>query len=306
MSFKFLAYFQTHSNAILTDALESIVNVVAGIFAWYSLWLASKPRDHEHPYGHGKIEFISASIEGVLISLAGGAILAKSAYNFFIPNPIHSMDLGLVITAGAGLVNFLMGILLVKRGKNINSLAMQANGAHLKSDAYSSLGLVLGLFLIILTGALWIDNLMGIIFGGIILWQGIKILRKSIAGIMDEADFELLEEIVQTLNEERKADWIDIHNLRVIKYGNQLHIDCHVTLPWYYSLNEAHDVITDIDKIISERFVDVELFVHMDPCIPSSCAICTMENCKERTQEFQQKLEWKLEQVLSNQKHNAG
>ncbi|TNE80773.1 MAG: cation transporter [Bacteroidetes bacterium] len=300
--FKFLAYFSTHSNAILTDALESIVNVVAGSLAWYSLWLSTKPKDHEHPYGHGKVEFISASVEGSLIGIAGLIIVGKSAYNFFVPQEIHSLDLGLYITAGAGLVNFLLGYYLVVKGKREKSLAIQANGEHLKSDAYSSLGLVIGLGLVLLTGSLWIDNAMGLLFGGLILFQGLKILRRSIAGIMDEADFELLEEIVTLLDKEKKDNWIDIHNLRVIKYGHHLHIDCHVTLPWYYSLQEAHDIISEMDKVIQSNYDQVELFIHMDPCIELSCRICPLE-CKERKHPFEERLDWTLKRSLANQKH---
>lgn len=300
--FKFIAYFTTHSNAILTDALESIVNVVAGALAWYSLWLSTQPKDHEHPYGHGKVEFISASVEGSLIGIAGLIIVGKSAYNFFVPQEIHSLDFGLYITAGAGLVNFLLGYYLVVKGKSEKSLAIQANGEHLKSDAYSSLGLVVGLGLVLLTGYLWIDNAMGILFGGIILFQGVKILRRSIAGIMDEADFDLLEELVGLLDKHKKDDWIDIHNLRVIKYGHQLHIDCHVTLPWYYSLQQSHDIISEMDKVIQTNYDQVELFIHMDPCIESSCEVCPLE-CPERKHPYQARLDWTLKRALANQKH---
>jgi len=128
---KFYAWYLTGSNAILTDALESIVNVLAGAFAFYSLWLSFKPRDHDHPYGHGKIEFVSASIEGALIGVAGLSILGKSIYNLFVPQTIQEVDQGIWLIAGAGIVNLLMGLVLRRIGKNRNSLTLSANGQHL-------------------------------------------------------------------------------------------------------------------------------------------------------------------------------
>lgn len=304
MGTKFLAWYLTGSNAILTDALESIVNVLAGIFAWYSLWLSFKPRDHDHPYGHGKIEFISATLEGSLILIAGMAIFLKSGYNFFFPQEIQAIDQGIGLIVLAGLVNFVMGLYLRKMGEKQGSMTLKANGQHLLSDAWSSLGLLAGLVVLWMTGKPWVDNILGLLFGCYIVWVALKILRKSVAGIMDEADFSLLTELVGFLNENRKQDWIDIHNLRVIQYGKMLHIDCHVTLPWYYSLQEAHDAIKELDRIIYEKYQEVELFIHMDPCIPESCSICTIESCTVRQKPFQGKREWELQFVLQNQKHS--
>ena len=305
MAGKFLAWHLTGSNAILTDALESIVNVLAGGFALYSLWLSFKPRDHDHPYGHGKIEFVSASIEGALIGVAGLSISVKSIYNLFVPQSLQLVDQGIWLIAWAGLVNLLMGLMLRRVGKKRNSLTLKANGQHLMSDAWSSAGLVLGLIVVYLTDAVWVDNLLGIGFGAYIIWVAASILRRSIAGIMDEADFDLLTELVEHLDEKRKADWIDIHNLRVIQYGSMLHIDCHVTLPWYYSLKEAHDVISEIDHIIYEKYQKVELFIHMDPCITDSCRICTIEECKVRKLPFEKRESWELKSLLENSKHGT-
>lgn len=305
MGAKFLAWYLTGSNAILTDALESIVNVLAGGFALYSLWLSFKPRDHDHPYGHGKIEFISASIEGSLIAIAGISILFKSGYNLFFPQPIQEIDYGIWIIAGAGVINLLMGLWLRNVGNKRASLTLKANGQHLLSDAWSSAGLVLGLVILYYTKAVWVDNALGMLFGGYICWVGLRILRKSVAGIMDEADFGLLTELVAHLNEKRKPEWIDIHNLRVIQYGSMLHIDCHITLPWYYSLQEAHDEIKDLEKVIYDKYKKVELFIHMDPCIPSSCSICSLANCKVRKHPFERHEEWKLKTLLENSKHGA-
>ena len=189
---KFVAYFLTNSNAILTDALESIINVVAGGFSLYSLVLSARPRDENHPYGHGKIEFIAATLEGSLILVAGAVIIFKSGYNLFEPQTLSRLDVGIMLTAVAGLINFAVGYFTQRRGEQANSLVLIAGGKHLKTDAYSTVGIVVGLVLLYFTGLVWLDSVVAIIFGGIICYTGYKIIRSSVAGIMDEADFELL------------------------------------------------------------------------------------------------------------------
>ena len=145
---KFAAYIITHSNAVLTDALESIVNVVAGSFGLYSLILASKPKDESHPYGHGKIEFISASIEGSMILIAGLIIIGKSTFNLFFPQTIQNIESGILLVSIAGTINFFMGWVMERRGKKSNSLTMIAGGKHLQSDGWSTAGLLVGLTLL--------------------------------------------------------------------------------------------------------------------------------------------------------------
>ena len=303
MGFKFGAYFVTNSNAIFSDALESIINVVAGAFGLYSLYLADKPVDRDHPYGHGKIELLSASFEGSLIFIAGAFIIVKAIYNFFQPHTITSIDIGIYITAFAGIVNFLMGWYMEFRGKKSNSLTLIAGGEHLKTDAYSSVGLILGLMLIVLTDWQNVDNIIAVVFGVLIIYSGIKILRKSVGGIMDEADEDLIAEVIEVLEEKRKDDWIDVHNLRCIRYGPRLHIDCHVTVPWYYNTIEAHDVIEAVTESIDEEAEsEIEMFIHADPCQAFSCRICQLD-CEKRRQGFEEKLEWVVNNVMKNEKH---
>ncbi len=306
MAVKFFAYFVTNSNAILSDAFESIINVVAGAFALYSIILAAKPRDRDHPYGHGKVEFLSAGLEGALIIIAGIFIIGKSFYNFFIFRELQQLELGILLIAISGIVNFGMGKLLEKRGLRTHSQAMSADGKHLLSDAYSTFGLLAGLMLVYFTGLNWLDNVVAILFGIIIIITGFKVLRKSISGIMDEADFELLENLIGILNQARREEWIDIHNLRAIKYGPVLHVDCHVTLPWYYDLRESHDASEKLAEMIrKEAGRNVEFFIHNDPCVPDSCKICRMKNCAVRQHDFEKKIEWNLETVLRNSKHRV-
>jgi cation diffusion facilitator family transporter len=296
---KFIAYFLTNSNAILTDALESIVNVVAGSFALYSLTVAARPKDSSHPYGHGKIEYISASVEGVLIFITGISMIIKATYNLFYPTEIEQLDIGILLTALAGGMNYLLGTVIEKRGEKTHSLTLVADGKHLKSDAYSTVGMIIGLGIIYFTGYNWLDNLIAIAFGLLICYTGVHILQKSIAGIMDEADYGIIEQVIKVLNENRKENWIDFHHVRVIKFGSQFHVDCHITLPYYLTVKEAHNEMEAIEQIMKENFENqVETAVHTDPCKPDLCPICAKKDCAVRQSAFANRIEWNLHNTM--------
>ncbi len=304
MLLKFGAFFITHSNAILTDALESIINVVAGAFALYSLILAAKPSDRDHPYGHGKVEFLSSGLEGFLILIAGISILVKSVYDLIFPHEVHRLEEGILLVAISGFVNYVLGRVLLRRGKKHHSETMIADGKHLLSDAYTTAGLLTGLAIVYVTKLVWIDSVIAIGFGLLITVTGFRLLRKSISGIMDEADFEVLKKVVDVLVSARKNNWVDIHNMRVIKYGSVLHIDSHLTLPWYFTLKESHNEVKAVEAAVNDNLErKVEFFIHTDPCIPSSCRICQLDSCKVRQQNFEGKVEWNLDSLLRNRKH---
>ncbi len=301
---KFTAYYLTHSVAVLTDALESIVNVSAGFIGLYSLWISSKPRDIEHPYGHGKAEFLSAAIEGTMIGSAGAIIIYKAVQHIIIPEPLKEIDMGILLISITAIVNLITGMLCLRTGKRNNSSALIASGQHLLSDTWSTLGIIAGLTLLFFTGINWIDSAVALIFGIYIIWTGYKIVRSSIAGIMDEADMEILKKMVRLLNSNRRENWVDLHNLRVIKYGSVLHLDCHLTVPWYLNVAEAHKEIDALAILIRHEFGEsLELFVHNDPCLPISCPICTKSNCEVRQHAFQKRVEWTLKNILANKKH---
>jgi len=301
---KFLAYYLTHSVAILTDALESIVNVAAGFIGLYSLYISAKPRDINHPYGHGKAEFLSAAVEGTLILSAGAIIIYKAIQHFIYPTAINSIDKGMILVAITGLVNLCVGFLGFRYGKRNQSLALVASGRHLISDSYSTFGIVAGLLLISITKLVWIDGAIAVVFGVVIIYTGYRIVRRSIAGIMDEADEELLEKMVRILNANRAENWVDLHNLRVIKYGSILHVDCHLTVPWYLNVNEAHAEIEALGSLIKSEFGEsLELFVHSDGCLYVQCPICLKSDCPVRHHAFEKKIEWSLENILSDRKH---
>lgn len=301
---KFTAYYITQSVSILTDALESIVNVVAGFIGLYSLYVSAKPKDIDHPYGHGKAEFISAAVEGTLIFSAGAIIIYSSIKNYFIPQTLSKIDVGIYLVGATAIINWVLGFFSLQQGKKNNSLALIASGRHLQTDTYSTFGIIAGLILITITGYLWIDSIVAIGFGIFIIYTGYKIIRRSLAGIMDEADMVLLKRMVEVLNVNRRDAWVDLHNLRVIKYGNVLHLDCHLTLPWYFNINQSHEEIDILGNLIRKDFGEtLELFVHSDGCEYFQCPICDKVACPVRQHSFKKQIFWTADNILQNQKH---
>lgn len=291
--------------AILTDALESIVNVVAGLIGVYSLYLSSKPKDKDHPYGHGKVEFISAAIEGTLISVAGLFIIYKAIGNLATPHLLQQLDYGIILVGVTAIINYVTGSYCIRVGRKNNSLALIASGRHLRADTYTTAGIVAGLALLYFTNIVWIDSAVAILFASIILITGYKVIRTSIAGIMDEADIHLLGKVVETFNNNRSVNWIDLHNLRIIKYGPTLHLDCHLTVPWYFNVREAHNEIDNLSGLVRKNYGEsVELFVHSDGCMNFSCPICDKMDCPVRQHEFVKKIPWTMGNISENVKHS--
>lgn len=302
---KITAWLFTDSLAILTDALESIVNIIAGGIGLYSLYISAKPSDADHPYGHGKAEFLSAAAEGSLILLAGLYIIYQSVKSLLLPHELSKLGLGISLTGVTAIINFAMGYYCVRQGKRNNSLQLMAAGKHLKSDTYSTVAIVAGLILIYITGLHWIDSLLAIIAAIIILITGYRVLRVSIGGMMDEADKKLLERMVEVLNKNRRENWIDLHNLRFIKYGSKLHCDCHLTVPWYLNIREAHAEVNALGDLIREEFgTSVEMFVHTDPCMDYSCPICFKQHCMVRKHPFKKRIIWTVENISDDHKHD--
>jgi len=302
---KVVAWYLTGSVAILTDALESTVNVIAGLIGVYSLYVSAKPKDRDHPYGHGKAEFLSAAIEGTLISIAGLIIIYEAINNLIHPHMIQRLDYGILLVAVTGIINYIAGWICIKTGSRNNSLALIASGKHLQTDTYSTIGIIIGLLLLYFLKLWWIDSAVAILFSFFIMFTGYKIIRSSVSGIMDEADTSLMNKMVKILNDHRRDNWIDLHNLRIIKYGGTLHIDCHLTVPWYLNVREAHAEIDALSKLVKEQLGEaIELFVHNDPCLNFSCNICSKQDCKVRKHLFRKKIEWTMENVSKDNKHH--
>ncbi len=305
MAVKFTAYYITGSNAILTDASESIVNVVAAAFAFYSLYLAEQPKDENHPYGHGKIEFFSAGIEGALIIIAGVLTFIPAAWNLLIEQkPLENIENGIYLILVTIIINGLLGLYLIRAGKASRSIVLEADGKHLLVDSVSSIILLAGLFLVKFTGISYLDSLIAIFLAFYIIYNGYKILRHSVGGLMDETDFELLDRLIIILRQNRRTKWIDVHNFRVKKYGSDIHIDCHLTLPYYLSLDASHQEVSDFENILRHNLdTELEIFIHSDPCIPECCHYCGITDCPVRSSEFDREVIWNKETLITDQKH---
>lgn len=304
LAVKLLAWYMTGSVAILGDALETIVNVVAALFGLYSLILSAKPRDEDHPYGHGKIEFISASIEGSMIFIAGVVIIVESIQSFLSHRTIDELEIGLLLIGVSAVLNFTAGTVCVRYGRKNNSLALVASGKHLLSDTLTTVGIIAGLAVVYLTDIMWIDSAIAILFSLWLLYTGVVIIRTSVAGIMDERDLSLVQGVVETANNNRRNAWIDLHNVRLIKYGRVLHLDGHLTIPWYFNVSEAQAEVGALHDLVRDKFdVPLELFIHVDACAEFSCPICNKMDCPVRKHPFKQRIEWTMENITRDRKH---
>lgn len=300
---KLIAWKLTNSDAVFSDAMESIVNVISAFLGLYSLYLAAKPRDENHPYGHGKVEFVTSAIEGSLISIAGVLIIYEGTNSLISGKVLSKLDLGIWIIAATAVINYVIGYISIQKGKKDNSIVLIASGRHLQSDTITTLGVVVSLGLVYFTKIVWIDSVVALILGIYIILIGYKIIRKSLSG-MDEADPEMLERLAKFLNENRKPEWIDVHNMKIQQFGSKLHIDAHLTLPWYFELRTAHDEMEEAIKLIAKNTDrSVEFNFHMDDCKPTSCAICQIFECPVRQHVFTKKIEWNGENISQPDKH---
>lgn len=304
VAIKFYAYVLTASQAVLTDALESIINVFTSGFALYSLYLSGLPKDENHPYGHGKVEYLSVGFEGALILIAGVYIFYSATLAFLEPHAIARPDVGMALLGFTALVNLAVGFLLIRSGRKLKSVALVGDGQHLYLDAVSTLVSCVALLLVAATGNVLFDAGAALLLGAFIVVNGLRMVRRSVGGLMDESDVEVVREVIGELQQFRRPAWIDVHNLRVLRYGANLHIDCHMTMPYYFSLDEIHNELNDIEALIRQRFdVDVEMFVHADPCTFTACAHCHMPECPVRHHPFSQEIGWTLTNAVKNERH---
>jgi len=303
---KIIAWKLTNSDAVFSDAMESIVNVISAFMGLYSLHLAAKPKDEDHPYGHGKVEFVTSGIEGALIAIAGIMIIYEGVNSLIVGKTLDKIDLGIWIIAATAVVNYLLGYISIKKGQAENSLVLVSSGKHLQSDTITTLGVVISLIIVYFTKIYWLDSVVALIFGLYIIYVGYKIVRKSLSGIMDEQDPDLLNQIIRVLEENRRIEWIDVHNMKIQQFGANLHIDAHITLPWYYSLREAHNEMEKMILLLAKNTKrSVEFNFHMDDCKTVSCPVCQIKDCPVREKDFVKRVQWTPENVTSVDKHTA-
>lgn len=300
MTVKFVAYFLTDSTAILSDALESIINVVASGFALYSIYVSNQPPDTSHPYGHGKIEYFSVGFEGALIILAAVAILYKAIPAFFVERVLAQLNLGIILILGTSAINLVLGLFLIRTGRKTRSVPLEADGKHLLTDVYTSVGVVGGLLLVRFTGWQGWDPLAACAVAVNIIFTGWRLVQESFGRLMDEADPVLLDRIVEILNAHRRPDWIDIHQLRTRHYGDKVHVDFHLVVPRSFGLLQAHVEAEAIEEMIVDSLSEVaEAIVHVDPCEDPLCERCRQDHCQDRsTAGTDTGKPWRVEEVV--------
>ncbi|WP_300671646.1 cation diffusion facilitator family transporter [Soonwooa sp.] len=302
---KLVAWRLTNSDAVFSDAMESIVNIIAAFMGLYALYVAAKPKDEDHPYGHGKVEFITSGVEGTLIIFAGIVIIVQAANSLLSNNVPAKLDWGMLIVAMTAVINYIMGYISLQKGLKEKSLVLQSSGKHLMMDTVTTGGVVVSLIIIYFTKIYWLDAVVALAFGAYIIFVGYKIVRKSLSGIMDEQDLDLVENIAEVLEKHREDDWIDVHNMKIQQFGANLHIDAHITFPYYYSLREAHQEMEKVILVLAKNVKrQIEFNFHMDDCKPKSCEICQLANCPAREKEFQKRVTWTANSITQPDKHD--
>jgi cation diffusion facilitator family transporter len=284
---KFWAYALTGSQAIFSDALESIVNVVTGAIALGVVAYAGQPADRDHPFGHGKIEFFSAAFEGGLIFCAALVILWQAGEALVAGVTPRQLDLGLVLTGFAGVANGALGLFLVRYGRRHHSAALEADGHHLLSDWWTSVGVIVGLLAVRVTGFAWLDPLAAAIVALLLLRTGWRLVRRATGGLLDEEDPELLRQLVQVLGPRVRDGVIRLHHLRAIRSGHFRHISAHLVVPEFWTVERAHDTAEALAaSVLAELPGEAHIDFHADPCERAYCAMCDLEACSVRQQPF--------------------
>jgi cation diffusion facilitator family transporter len=284
---KFVAYQLTGSTAILSDALESIVNVIAATFAIGGLVFAGRPADRSHPYGHGKIEFFSAAFEGGLIAFAAVLIVYEAGSSLLYGNAVRQLDWGLMITAAAGAVNLGLGLFLIRTGRSAHSLTLVADGQHVISDFWTSAGVVVGLLLVRVTGIVWLDPLVAALVGLNLAVTGGRLVRHAAGGLLDEEDTVLLNKLIVALNASVVPGIIRVHRLRAIRSGRFSHMDAHLVVPEFWAVERAHDAADAFEReVITACGIEGEIVFHTDPCRRIYCARCDIADCPIRKEPF--------------------
>lgn len=263
---KFGAYLLTGSAAIFSDATESIVHIIAVLFAAYSLWLSTKPADEQHPYGHAKISFFSAGAEGALILIAAIAIIYTAVSDWIAGLSLRNLDTGVALTALAAALNAGLGWYLIRVGKRRLSIILEANGNHVLTDSWTSLGVVVGLFLARVTGWLFLDPICAILVALNIIFSGASLLKRSIAGLMDVADPEIQKKIINLLDRECEGHGIMHHRLRQHFNGHAYDLDVHLIFPDTMTIRAAHRIATDIERSIQRELPSsAHITTHLEP-----------------------------------------
>ncbi|MBX9677621.1 MAG: cation diffusion facilitator family transporter [Gemmataceae bacterium] len=265
LGLKSVAAWLTGSVGLLSDALESVVNLVAAATALFCLWYSSLPVDAEHTYGHEKIEFFSSGLEGMLIMVAAGSIAWYAVKRLLVLEPVESLGLGVMLALLASLVNLGVGWLLLRRGRAAGSILLEANGQHLMTDVYTSVGVVVGVFLVSLTGWTAVDPIVALAMAANIAWTGAGLIRRSFDGLMDHALPLAEQNAVRAAVAPFLREDIHYHALRTRLGGRTRFVEFHLLVPGAWSVQQAHDFLDQVEEAIAKALPGVEVSVHLEP-----------------------------------------
>lgn len=262
---KTYGWWRTGSSALLSDALESIVNIIAAAFALFAIRWAASPPDREHPYGHGKIEYLSAAFEGGLVGFAAITIGYAAVRALVVGPALKDLDVGLLVAAGAAAANLALGVVLLRTGKRVDSPTLIADGHHVLSDVYTTIGAIIAVAIVKWTGLAWIDPVTALVLALMLLRTGWKLVVESASGLLDTEDPKLLEKLVRAFNECDLDGIGGVHHLRAIRSGNVVHVDAHVYVPEDWTVARAHVASHELERIVKEKSGIVgEIALHLD------------------------------------------
>ncbi len=265
IGFKFGAYFLTNSVGLFSDAVESVINLVAAVIAFVALTIAARPADEEHTYGHTKAEYFSSGLEGALILAAAFGIAATALYRLLHPEPLENIDIGLVVSFAATIINGAVGLVLIAAGKRLRSITLRADGFHLLTDVWTSVGVLVGVLLVQLTGWLPLDSLVALLVAVNIAWTSARLVRESAHGLLDTAIPEAEQELIEQVLSPYKAQGIQFHAMRTRVSGQRRFVSMHVLMPGGWSIKSGHDMCEQIEATIIEKLPMTTVFTHMEP-----------------------------------------
>ena len=297
---KMTAYLITGSVAIFSDAAESVVHIGATGMALFSIILSSKPADESHLYGHGNIEYFSAGAEGLLIIIAAGYIIYEAVMSLINGPTLESLSIGVIFIAAAGFVNLALGYYLITTGKKTNSITLIADGKHVLTDAITSIGVLIGIVLVLITDFILLDPIIAIIVAINIVFTGYKLIRESIGGLMLETNPEILKLISNILIAMKRDYWIDLHELRYWQSGDRTFMDFHLILPYYFTIEQSHKEEKRIDDELEKEYPNSQIKIHFDYCNYDLCKYCGYQKCNVRKEEKKINFDWNVEKLVGN------
>lgn len=262
---KTVAYKLTGSVGLFSDAVESLVNLAGGIMALMMLKIAARPADDEHAYGHNKAEYFSSGVEGTLILLAAGSIAWPAYGRLLDPKPLEQVGVGLLVSLAASVINLVTALIIVRAGRRHNSITLEANGHHLMTDVWTSVGVIAAIAAVAVTGWTRLDPIVALLVAANIVWTGVKIVRRSIAGLMDAALPASDISTVKTIFSRHETAGIQFHALRTRQAGRRKFVAVDVLVPGAWSVQQGHDLLEKIEAEIRAALPESTVFTHLEP-----------------------------------------